>query len=75
VLPTYHSSRGHPVGFAAKFRSELEKLQGDEGARSIVKGHHDKVLAFECDDPGILVDIDTQADLTSGRFNAAVQLL
>lgn len=63
VLPTYQGSRGHPVGFAAKFRSELEKLQGDEGARSVVKSHQDEVHAFECDDPGILMDIDTQADL------------
>ncbi len=75
VLPTYHGSRGHPVGFAAKFRSELEKLQGDEGARSIVKGHQDKVHAFECEDPGILVDIDTQADLTGSGFNSEVQRL
>jgi len=63
VLPTYQGSRGHPVGFAAKFRSELEKLQGDEGARSVVKSYQDEVHAFECDDPGVLMDIDTQADL------------
>ena len=63
VLPTYQGSRGHPVGFAAKFRSELEKLQGDEGARSIVKCHQEEVCAVDCEDPGILMDIDTQADL------------
>ena len=63
VLPTYQGSRGHPVGFVAKFRSELEKLQGDEGARSVVKSHQDEVHTFECDDPGILMDIDTQEDL------------
>jgi molybdenum cofactor cytidylyltransferase len=63
VLPTYLGARGHPVGFAAKFRGELEKLQGDEGARSIIKSHQDAVHVFECEDYGILMDIDTQADL------------
>ena len=37
TVPTYHGQRGHPVSFAAKYRSELERLQGDEGARAIIK--------------------------------------
>lgn len=62
VLPTYHGSWGHPVGLEEKFRGELEKLEGDEGARSILKRHKDEVYTFECEDPGILFDIDTPAD-------------
>lgn len=64
VIPTYDSQRGHPVGFAAKFRQELEQLQGDEGARSIIKRHPDEVEFLPCDDAGILKDIDTAEDLT-----------
>lgn len=75
VLPTYLGTRGHPVGFAEKLRGELEQLQGDEGARSIIKRHRDTVHAFECEDPGILADIDTRADLTVGKFNLAMQRL
>ena len=63
VIPTYHGQRGHPVGFSAKFRSELESLQGDEGARSIIKRYPNEVELLPCDDAGILADIDTQADL------------
>ena len=63
VIPTYNGQRGHPVGFAAKFRHELENLHGDEGARSVIKRHPDKVELLKCDDAGILADIDTQADL------------
>lgn len=63
VIPTYQGQRGHPVGFSAKFRSELENLQGDEGARSIIKRHPDEVTLFACEDAGILADIDTPADL------------
>ncbi|MEO8418186.1 MAG: nucleotidyltransferase family protein [Methylophilaceae bacterium] len=63
VVPTYQSQRGHPVGFAAKFRDELESLQGDEGARSILKRHASEVYTLACDDPGIVADIDTLSDL------------
>ena len=63
VIPTYHGQRGHPVGFSEKFRSELESLQGDEGARSIIKRYPNEVELLPCDDAGILADIDTQADL------------
>jgi molybdenum cofactor cytidylyltransferase len=65
VIPTYKDQRGHPVGFAAKFRSELESLHGDEGARSIIKRYPDEVQLLPCDDAEILADIDTQADLRS----------
>jgi molybdenum cofactor cytidylyltransferase len=63
VIPTHQNQRGHPVGFSAKFRKELESLQGDEGARSIVKCYSDEVTLLVCEDAGILADIDTPADL------------
>ena len=63
VIPTYLGQRGHPVGFSAKFRSELESLQGDEGARSIIKRYPNEVELLQCDDAGVLADIDTQVDL------------
>lgn len=65
VIPTYQNQRGHPIGFAAKFRNELENLQGDEGARSIIKRYPNEVTLLACDDAGILQDIDTAADLRS----------
>ncbi len=64
VIPTYQDQRGHPVGFSAKFRHELESLQGDEGARSIIKRYPNEVSLFACEDTGILADIDTPADLS-----------
>jgi len=63
VVPTYQGKRGHPVGFSAKFRGELECLFGDEGARSILKRYPEEITFLECDDSGILSDIDTPADL------------
>ena len=63
VIPTYQNQRGHPIGFAAKFRDDLENLQGDEGARSIIKRHPNEVTLFACEDKGVLADIDIPADL------------
>jgi molybdenum cofactor cytidylyltransferase len=53
--------RGHPVGFAAELYSELVRLSGDEGARRLIARY--PAFAIELDDPGILIDIDTTADL------------
>lgn len=64
VIPTFQNQRGHPVGFSTKFRSDLESLQGDEGARSIIKRYGDEIYLLPTDDAGILADIDTPADLT-----------
>ncbi len=63
IIPTYRGQRGHPVAFAAQHRSELEALQGDEGARSIVKRYANAVRLLPCEDAGILADIDTPQDL------------
>lgn len=53
--------RGHPAAFAAELYSELVKLQGDEGARRIIARY--PAYGVEVADPGVLLDIDTAADL------------
>ena len=65
VVPTYQGKHGHPVGFSSKFRDELENLHGDAGARSILKRYPEEIIFLECNDSGILADIDTPADLDS----------
>ena len=64
VAPYFRARRGHPVGLAAKFRRELEVLEGDEGARKIIAAHEKSLLKIPVGDPGVLRDIDTPADLT-----------
>ena len=51
------------MGLAAKFRRELEALEGDEGARRIVAAHEENLLKIPVGDPGVLRDIDTPGDL------------
>jgi len=63
VAPAYRGERGHPVGLSARFRSQLEALRGDEGARSVLKENAGRVKLIDVDDPGVCRDIDTPADL------------
>lgn len=65
VYAQHQGRRGHPVGFSAELYSELVALQGDEGARRLVARY--PAHAVEVDDPGVLVDIDTEADLLVAR--------
>jgi molybdenum cofactor cytidylyltransferase len=61
AAPECGGTRGHPVGFAAALYTELIALTGDEGAKSVLARHPPKLLGT--DDPGILRDVDTRADL------------
>jgi molybdenum cofactor cytidylyltransferase len=63
AAPVYQGERGHPVGFAYDFRAALERLTGDAGAREILKGNPAALVRVPVDDPGVLRDIDTPADL------------
>ena len=63
VAPYFRARRGHPVGIGAKFRSELETLRGDEGAKKIVAANEARLVKIPVGDPGVLRDIDTPRDL------------
>lgn len=57
--------RGHPVGFGAELYSELVQLVGDAGARRISARYPS--VGLELGDPGVLIDVDTEADLAAVR--------
>ena len=61
--PTFHGKPGNPVGLRFELRDELIALQGDEGAREIIKRHISDTHFIPVKDEGIIKDIDTQEDL------------
>ena len=63
VAPVYQGQRGHPVGLGKRFGAQLAALDGDAGARDIIAAHKNGLLLIECDDPGVLQDIDRRDDL------------
>ena len=62
-VPISAGQRGHPVGFGTSFFSSLAGLGGDEGAKSLLGQHADKIVQLEVADAGILRDIDRPEDL------------
>jgi molybdenum cofactor cytidylyltransferase len=61
--PTFHERPGNPVGLRSDLLDELVALEGDEGAREIIKKEKNKIHHIPVDDDGIMKDIDTQKDL------------
>lgn len=72
VYAQHQGRRGHPVGFAGELLSELLHLSGDEGARRLVARY--PAWGAEVQDPGVLLDVDTVADLEAARERAPAPL-
>jgi molybdenum cofactor cytidylyltransferase len=65
AAPSWQGQRGHPVGFAHALGSELATLTGDVGAKALIQAHLGQMHIIDCDDSGIVRDIDTPKDLVS----------
>jgi molybdenum cofactor cytidylyltransferase len=61
----YRGRRGHPVAFAGELYSELMQLSGDDGARRVMLRY--PAHGQDVDDAGVLLDVDTPADLAALR--------
>ena len=62
VRPLYNGRRGHPVVFDRAVFDELRQAPLEEGARVVIHAHRQDAIDVQVDDPGCLVDVDTQAD-------------
>jgi molybdenum cofactor cytidylyltransferase len=63
AAPCFQGVRGHPVAFAGRHYRDLAALTGDEGARSLLQRRRAELVLLQCDDPGVLHDIDRKSDL------------
>ena len=61
AAPVYEGRRGNPVAFSSFHLPLLLALDGDQGARAILKSH--AVSEIIVDDSGVVRDIDTPGDL------------
>lgn len=62
-IPTYKGVWGNPVVFDAALAPEVARIQGDIGCRAMFPDHSGEIREVPVDDPGILVDIDTEPEL------------
>ena len=61
AVATYDGVRGNPVLLARSLWAEANQLEGDVGARQLMKNHD--VLEVPCESTGSAVDVDTPEDL------------
>ncbi len=70
-MPTYRGSMGNPVLFDRALFPRLLRLRGDQGARELVRRGAASVLELAVDDPGVILDVNVQADVRKmGRLLA-----
>jgi molybdenum cofactor cytidylyltransferase len=62
VIPTFRGFRGNPVLLDRAIFPELRGLSGDVGCRAIFGSHTEGIRKLAVNDPGILLDIDSQED-------------
>jgi molybdenum cofactor cytidylyltransferase len=62
-VPVCGGRRRNPTLFTRRFYSRILEIQGDTGAREIIRSHPESVQAVEMDDPLRFFDIDTPTDL------------
>jgi molybdenum cofactor cytidylyltransferase len=62
VVPVHRGHRGNPVLFDRAVYPQIMKIEGDVGAKSVVEGNKDNLVAVEVDDEGVLTDLDTPSD-------------
>ena len=59
VVPTHQGQRGNPVLWSAGFFAEIGQLDGDTGARRLLRQHADHVREVDLGTDAIFTDVDT----------------
>jgi molybdenum cofactor cytidylyltransferase len=67
VSAVYGGRRGNPVFFPRMDFAALEAIEGDEGGRSVLARHPERVHWIECADVGSALDVDTPDDYERTR--------
>lgn len=78
LVPVHEGRNGHPVIFGSECKEQLLRIEGDVGAREIIRDCPEMVERVPVDDLGVVFDIDTPEDMIDGpvrsqtrRANAA----
>lgn len=67
--PKYHHKRGHPVGFSHSMTTELMKLSGDTGAKSLLEKYRHHLHIIDVSTDSVIRDINYPTDLLHNYEN------
>jgi molybdenum cofactor cytidylyltransferase len=65
VIPVHDHHRGHPLLVDLKYRTAMDKLDLENGLRSLMHQFPEDVLEVEVDKPEILIDINTRDEYSN----------
>lgn len=65
IVPTHRGRRGNPVLWDRRFFGEIAALEGDTGARRLLRMHMEQVSEVELESDAVLLDFDTPDALTA----------
>ena len=63
VSPRYKGKRGHPVVMPLALRDEITTTAPTANLHDVIHHHQDERVDLDVDDPGVVRDVDTPADL------------
>lgn len=58
LRPVCRAQMGHPVIFSADYFSDLQQLQGNQGAAQLIKTYSSHLHLYQTSDPACVFDID-----------------
>ncbi|MEZ5477171.1 MAG: molybdopterin-binding/glycosyltransferase family 2 protein [Thiolinea sp.] len=59
IVPEYAGRRGNPVLWPRRYFAEMQRLSGDQGARTLLEKYADEVVQVPSIDEAIFWDVDT----------------
>lgn len=59
IVPVFEDTRGHPVCLPARYRTDLARLSGDEGAKRLIERNSSVVRFLPMPDSGCIQDLDS----------------
>lgn len=66
--PHYQGRLGHPPLISAALIPAILAFKGPGGLRALLAAYEERCVDVACDDPGILIDLDTPEDYQKYRF-------
>jgi len=67
VAPCYRGRRGNPVLIDRALFPELLAIEGDQGARALIRQHEERLEVVEVDDVAVVADVDTRQDYAAAQ--------
>ena len=64
-VPYYQERQANPILFSKKMKDEIQKIEGDFGAKKIIADNEKKVFKLSIQDKGVITDFNNITDFES----------